>query len=121
LGVASINLPLDVPTPLRFLISVGFLLVWFKGGEIFFFFGSASEGIETLDEKSIRVFVRRSVLVAGANGTATMSIKRLASILKHIKDKPLLLGSVRLFLRTVPLLSVSVTGPGKGERGGFDV
>jgi len=70
---ASINLPLDAPTPPRFLISVGFLLVWFKGEVAFFFFGSVSEGIKTLDERSIRVFVRRSVFVAGANG-ATMSI-----------------------------------------------
>jgi len=69
---------LDAPTPLRFLISVGFLLVWFKGEEVFFFFGSTSEGIETLDEKSIRIFVRRRVLVAEANGATTMSIKMLA-------------------------------------------
>jgi len=80
LGAVSINLPLDAPTPLRFLISVGFLLVWFKGEEVFFFFGSTSGGIETLDEKSIRVFVRRRVLVAGANGATTMSIKMLAYV-----------------------------------------
>jgi len=53
-------------------------LVWFKGEEVFFFFGSTSEGIETLDEKSIRIFVRRRVLVAEANGATTMSIKMLA-------------------------------------------
>ena len=41
--------------------------------------------------------------------------------LKHVKDKPLVVDSVRLFLRTVPLLSLSVTGAGKGEGVGFDV